>query len=111
MGGKRQWDERTYRATWEDVDSWVQAVEEDHRCQVSLEIRIPAPSQRGQAVVDVELFVPGVGSERRRRWRHYRPLDLRAPHHAEHLALQMLSQAWSELEQDKLRAERQATLL
>ena len=108
---KRRIDEKTYRSTWEDVENWVQALWEDFGAQVRTTVFIPHPAATVNAAVTCEVYVAGVNGLAVELWRSWKVLDLRQPHCAEHWALQMLSQAWLELDRDRRSAERQATLL
>lgn len=107
----RKWDEKTYRATWEDVENWVQALYEDFHLRCRVQVHVAVPADKVDSAVMVEVFRVGARQHTDELWSDWRRLELRAPHHAEHLAIELLSRAWLDLDLGKRQAERQATLL
>lgn len=108
MPNKPRWDQKSYRATWEDCDSWVQAFYEDFGYQVSIRVCLVSGPSAVHPAVAVSVFKPLEKMKTEEKWYNYLRLDIRAPHHAEHCAVQLLSRAWLDVDGDRQRAERQA---
>lgn len=106
--GKRKWDERNYGVTWADFRHWADALLEDFRAQVSVEVSVPAAFYHLSGVVRVVVYVPGVGTERRELWSDYQELHMEHTRHVEHVAVMLASRAWLDLDLKRSVAVQQA---
>lgn len=110
MASQRRFDEKTYRATWEDYDGWVQALYDDFGLQVRTIVVVTSGPSAVRPGVVVECYKARSGGKQEEAWRGDLPLNVRAPHHAEHCAVQLVSRAWLDLDLARQQAERQASL-
>lgn len=107
MSRRRQWDEKNYQVTWEDLEPWIQQLEEAHGVYVNVEVHLQGLPVGLTPAVRVTGYRVGLGHERNEVFSEYRTFALRAVGQVEREALHMLSTALLALDNDKWREEQQ----
>lgn len=109
MPAKRRWDEKNYQVTWEDVEPWLQQLEEEHNVYVRVTVVLAGVPCGMLPCVRVEFYRVGIGSKEISVGEDYRAFKLRSIGQVESLVLHMASTALLALDTDKHRQE-QASL-
>jgi hypothetical protein len=109
--GQRRIDEKHYQVTWEDLEPWLQQLEEDHGVLCEVKVQLQGLPAGLKPAVRVEGRRWRVGQQYDTVFEDWRTFELRAVGQVEHLALIMLSNALMCLENDKWLAERGQTSL
>jgi len=102
----RKWDERNHQVTWEDLEPWLQQLEESHGVYVNVEVLLQGLPSGLKPAVRVTGYRVGVGHQRDESFSEWRPFTLRSVGEVEKLSLHIISTALLALESDKERAER-----
>lgn len=106
MSSKRRVDERNYQVTWEDVEPWLQQLEESHRVLVSVTVQLEGLPSGLKPAVRVLGRRWRVGQQYDTVFEDYRTFELRAIGQVERECLQMLSSALMVLDNEAWLAER-----
>jgi hypothetical protein len=102
---RRAWDEKNYQVTWEDIEPWIQQLEEGHGVYVNVEVLLQGVPSGLPPAVRVTGYRVGVGHEMTEVFREWRTFTLRAVGEVERDVLHLLSTALLGLDNDKWRAE------
>lgn len=105
MSGRKH-DERNYQVTWEDLEPWLQQLEEGHNILCDVTVQLQGITSGLKPAVRVCGRRWKVGHEFDVVFEDYRPFELRSVGMVECLALRMLSLALMTLDNDKWLAER-----
>jgi len=103
--GQRRYDEKNYQVTWEDIEPWLQQLEETHGVYVSVEILLQGLPAGLPPAVRVTGYRLGVGHERSESFSEWRTFTLRAVGEVERDVLHIVSSALLCLDNDKWTAE------
>jgi hypothetical protein len=101
----RRWDEKHYQVTWEDLEPWLQQLEEGHGVYVNVEVLLQGLPAGLKPAVRVTGYRVGVGHERSEVFCEWSVFTLRNVGEVESRALHMLSTALLALDNDKWLAE------
>lgn len=101
---------KDHQVLWRELQPWVDQLFEEHGLRSSIIVSMEATISKLRPTIVVELFrtLPGGKVEMIRR--EYTQFDVNAKGSAESLAIRMMSRMLLDLDNEKERAERQASI-